>query len=234
MANFSPTAIRTWKIATASAGISGFSAGSFALDTTDFANSLGGGTLSLVQTLNDIEVKFIPPLVPTAARLLSLTAQRAAGDGITVRWQTGVEFNTLGFRLEWRAGEGAWVPAKAGLVPARGYGRPTRYESDPLAVPGNATEVRLLELDLRGATHVLGVATVQPAPALTVRATQAGFQVAVSGAPGSVAIVETATEVAAELWTPVQTVTLDGQGSGAAALGVSSGEPARFYRLRIE
>ncbi len=63
-ANFNPSSNYVWKIASATGGISGFSADKFSISTsatngTDgFANDLGGGTFSLSQSGNDLNLVF--------------------------------------------------------------------------------------------------------------------------------------------------------------------------------
>ena len=62
--NFNNSVNQTWTIATASGGISGFSADKFAINTSatngtnGFANSLGGGTFSLAQAGNNLNLLF--------------------------------------------------------------------------------------------------------------------------------------------------------------------------------
>jgi autotransporter-associated beta strand protein len=63
-ANFNSSQSYTWKIASATGGISGFAADKFAIRTSatngtgGFANSLGGGTFSIAQSGNDLNLVF--------------------------------------------------------------------------------------------------------------------------------------------------------------------------------
>jgi autotransporter-associated beta strand protein len=63
-ANFNPGQNYTWKIASATGGISGFAAEKFAIRTTatngtgGFANALSGGTFSIAQSGNDLNLVF--------------------------------------------------------------------------------------------------------------------------------------------------------------------------------
>ncbi len=69
--NFSSTTSGTWRIATAAGGISGFAADKFRVVTTatngtdGFANSLGGGTFSIAQSGNNLNLVFTKSSAPT-------------------------------------------------------------------------------------------------------------------------------------------------------------------------
>ncbi|MFC2149457.1 autotransporter-associated beta strand repeat-containing protein [Candidatus Auribacterota bacterium] len=58
VADFSSSQSYDWIIASASAGITGFAAEDFILDTTNFQNSLGGGSFSIAQDSNDLVLSF--------------------------------------------------------------------------------------------------------------------------------------------------------------------------------
>lgn len=82
---FTNTSNYTWTILTASNGITGFSADKFAINlfatngTAGFANALGGGTFSIAQSGNNLNLVFTTPAIPepgtwAAAALLAGTA----------------------------------------------------------------------------------------------------------------------------------------------------------------
>ena len=70
-ASFNPAQNYSWKIATAAGGISGFAADKFAIvtgatnGTGGFANALGGGTFSIAQSGNDLNLVFTANTGPT-------------------------------------------------------------------------------------------------------------------------------------------------------------------------
>jgi autotransporter-associated beta strand protein len=71
-ANFNPGQNYTWRIATAAGGITNFAAdkfvinsGSTSLGTGGFSNSLGGGTFSIAQSGNDLNLVFTSAAPPT-------------------------------------------------------------------------------------------------------------------------------------------------------------------------
>ncbi|MCE9615640.1 MAG: hypothetical protein K8T26_15335 [Lentisphaerae bacterium] len=59
-ANFNNALPYTLKIATASGGISGFAANKFAINAANLTNPTGGGTWSIQQNVNDLELVFTP------------------------------------------------------------------------------------------------------------------------------------------------------------------------------
>ena len=77
--NFNSAQNHTWKIASAGGGISGFAANKFLISTSatngtgGFANSLGGGTFSIAQSGNDLNLVF------TAAAPTVITINVASG-----------------------------------------------------------------------------------------------------------------------------------------------------------
>ncbi|MFZ4637284.1 MAG: beta strand repeat-containing protein, partial [Pirellulales bacterium] len=86
-ANFTSSEGYTWKIASASGGITGFAADKFAIRTSatngtgGFANSLGGGTFSIAQSGNDLNLVFSAgtPLVTTINVASGTQTQAQAG-----------------------------------------------------------------------------------------------------------------------------------------------------------
>jgi len=70
-ANFDASQSQTWRIASAAGGISGFAAGKFLVNTSatngtgGFANGLNGGTFSITQSGNDLNLVFTSAAPPT-------------------------------------------------------------------------------------------------------------------------------------------------------------------------
>ncbi|MFM8458175.1 MAG: autotransporter-associated beta strand repeat-containing protein [Chthoniobacterales bacterium] len=88
---FTNTSSYTWTILTASNGITGFSADKFAINlfatngTAGFANALGGGTFSIAQSGNDLNLVFSTPAIPEPGTwAAALLLMGAAG---YVRWR---------------------------------------------------------------------------------------------------------------------------------------------------
>ncbi len=74
LAGWNPDVAGSWTIATASSGISGFSASDFSVDTTDFAqfNSLGNGIFSFQTSGNNLNLIFSPQATPEPAPIALL------------------------------------------------------------------------------------------------------------------------------------------------------------------
>lgn len=77
-ANFDANQNHTYLIATASSGISGFSADKFTLDTADFANTTSG-TWSLSQSGNDLSLVYTTSAVPEPSTYAALAGLAALG-----------------------------------------------------------------------------------------------------------------------------------------------------------
>ena len=60
MANFNNAQAYTWKVATASGGVTGFDAAKFTVNAAGIANALGGGQFVVTQAGNDVNVVFLP------------------------------------------------------------------------------------------------------------------------------------------------------------------------------
>lgn len=81
--DFSSASTYAWTFATSAAGITGFDANAFTLDTASFANSLGIGSFFVTQSGNDLILNFTPvpepstyALVVTGIALAGLTYRR--------------------------------------------------------------------------------------------------------------------------------------------------------------
>jgi len=91
-ANFNPAQNYTWKIAGASGGVSGFAANKFLINTSattgtgGFSNGLAGGTFSVAQAGNEIDLVF------TAAAPSAITINVATG---TTQTQSQAGYPTL-------------------------------------------------------------------------------------------------------------------------------------------
>ncbi len=75
--NFNSAQNYSYTIATASSGITGFSASAFTLDTSGFANPLNGGSWSLAANGNNLNLNFTPSAIPepsTYAAILGAVA----------------------------------------------------------------------------------------------------------------------------------------------------------------
>jgi autotransporter-associated beta strand protein len=82
-ADFNPESDYTWTIATASGGITNFSASDFNLDTTGFANSTAGsvqnGSFSITTSGNNLELVYTGAVVPEPTTVAGALALGAVG-----------------------------------------------------------------------------------------------------------------------------------------------------------
>jgi len=80
---------------------------------------IGGGI-----TLNGGYPAQFPPTAPppTAAILLSFDARWTRAGEVALDWQTGVEFDLLGFQLQRQEANGKWLGVNAGIIPSVGTG----------------------------------------------------------------------------------------------------------------
>ncbi len=83
LSNFDPTQPYSWQFVSTTGGITGFSAGAFQYNASQFQNSLGGGIFVVSQTGNNLFLNFSPvpepstwALLATGLGLLALAAQR--------------------------------------------------------------------------------------------------------------------------------------------------------------
>jgi len=72
LANFNSANDYSWKFVTTTTGITGFSAGAFQYNASNFANNLNIGHFYVSQTGNDLYLNFTPVPEPTTWVLLSL------------------------------------------------------------------------------------------------------------------------------------------------------------------
>jgi hypothetical protein len=175
------------------------------------------------------------PTPPTAAVLLSFSASWLRPGEVTLDWQTGVEFDLLGFHVERQRIDGVWLRVNPGIIPAAGGGRPNRYsfvEGD--VPPASQIRYRLLEVNLSGQPHVVGEALVQVGLQAGIALSSTGLTLSVQGAGGDRILVETTTDVAQGLWVPVAELSVDADGSGILQTRVEGESSARFYRVRAE
>ena len=168
---------------------------------------------------------------PTAAILISFDARRTPSGEVVLEWQTGVEFDLLGFQLQRQGPEGDWLDV-TGLMPSAGDGRPNRYGFIEVGLPA-AGEVRyrLLEMDLSGQPHVVGEALAWVGLQAVIALTSGGLTISVQGQAGG-AVVETATDVAHGPWQPVSELGLDAAGQAALRVPLAEAGAIRFYRVR--
>src|SRR6185295_10377959 len=81
MANFANCSSYTWRIATASGGITGFDATAIDLDLTGFQNAINGGVFTVENVGNDINIKFTAaPLVLNTVYVNSSWVGTVVGD----------------------------------------------------------------------------------------------------------------------------------------------------------
>ena len=80
-ADFNDASDYQWVIAEANGGISGFNPAEFSLDTTAFANNLGGGHFYVSQAGNAVNLNFTPLPEPSTIALLAAGALGLVGSG---------------------------------------------------------------------------------------------------------------------------------------------------------
>jgi autotransporter-associated beta strand protein len=78
----------SWRILTASGGISSFDPSKFAIDTSQFQNSLNGGSFSLAVNGNDLDLNFTAVPEPSACAALTGLALLAFAAARKVRWSS--------------------------------------------------------------------------------------------------------------------------------------------------
>jgi T5SS/PEP-CTERM-associated repeat protein/autotransporter-associated beta strand protein len=72
VADFSSANPYSWTIATSTAGITGFAANKFLIDTSGFSNSLGGGSFYLSTNANNLQLNFTPVPEPSTYALIAV------------------------------------------------------------------------------------------------------------------------------------------------------------------
>jgi hypothetical protein len=84
VADFDSSTAYTWTVATYSGGITGFAPEKFNLNTSDFANNLGGGMFAIGPSGNNLMISFTP--VPEPSMILAVAGVAAIlGAGVR-RW----------------------------------------------------------------------------------------------------------------------------------------------------
>jgi hypothetical protein len=179
--------------------------------------------------------KLPEPTPPDAAVLLSLHARWLGAGEVALDWETGVEFDLLGFQIERQTISGDWVRTHAGMIPAWGGGRPNRYSFVESDVPdASQARYRLLAVNLSGELNLLSEAIGRVALQAGIALTPTGLMISVRGAGGGRAIVEATTDVARGPWVPSAELYLDANGNGLLSAAVDDEGPVRFYRVRQE
>lgn len=175
------------------------------------------------------------PVQPTAAMLLSFRARWIGAGEVVLAWQTGVEFDLLGFQLQRQGADGAWLRVNPGIIPAAGGGLPNWYhlvEAD--VAPAGRIRYRLLEVKVSGQLNVVGEAVVQVTLQASIDLTPIGLTISVQGAGGDRILVESTRDVVHGPWVPVAELSLDTGGSAVLRAAVEGGSSARFHRVRQE
>lgn len=173
-----------------------------------------------------------PP--PTAATLLSFDARWTRAGEVALEWQTGVEFDLLGFQLQRQEANGEWLGVNAGIIPSVGTGQPNRYRFvEPTVPAAGIVRYRLLEVDQSGQLHVVAETVAQVGLHAGIALTPSGLTIWVQGRAGP-AVVETATDVAHGPWQPVSEPRLDAAGQAVLQVPMAEAGSARFYRVRQE
>lgn len=83
--NFNSAANYSYTIATASGGISGFGADKFTLNTSSFSNALDGGTWSLAQSGNHLNLNFTASAIPEPSTYAALAGLAALALAVHLR-----------------------------------------------------------------------------------------------------------------------------------------------------
>lgn len=171
---------------------------------------------------------------PTFVRLNYLGAQREATGWVAVNWQTGVEYNLLGFHLERQDAGGEWTRLNSELVPAMGStNQPKWYRFEDLAAPLDpGLNYRLVCVDREGVTAVAGATPLQPGLTAELQVRGGDLDLAVRGSAGALVVVETSEHAVQGSWTSFQELRLDPQGVGFVRVGPAL-DGVRFYRVRL-
>jgi fibronectin-binding autotransporter adhesin len=131
VSDFDNTASYTWTIAQTTSGITGFDTNAFALTTSGFANSLGGGSFSITNNATDIILKFISSSAQRPASFVTTAAGQGHFTGSPNTTYTVEYANVLATPTAWQfltsvatdgAGLGTFSDASApGGQPQRFY-----------------------------------------------------------------------------------------------------------------
>ncbi len=220
-----------WRVASAAAGVDDFEAGRFQLDTSAFQNELGGGSFALVQSGHEVLLEYRPK-APIAVRLIRFEARWNIRGEVDLTWQTGVEFDLIGFIVERLQQDGAWGTVQAGVVPASGGGRPTDYAlGDAEASRFGTGRYRLVELNWRGMKHQVAETVARSALAARSGRAVAVVELILQGAPFHELGLECASEAGGP-WTCSRRFVLGGTGALILLESADGLETQRFFRLR--
>lgn len=96
---WNPSSASSWRIATATGGITGFAAGKFKVDATGFSatNPLNGGKFSVTQSGNDLLLNFTPYTVGTVA----LAGNQTWATGDSLSWNINSLSGSAGANPGW-------------------------------------------------------------------------------------------------------------------------------------
>lgn len=181
-ANFSPGGTYTWKVATASGGLSGFAGDKFLVNTdavngsAGFANALAGGSFKATNAGNDLNVVFTPFAAGT-----TLTWY---GDGV----QPGGSgtWSQLGGTWSDGASVGTWDPARTAIFSGTGgavaiaaggiaANRGLQFDAPGYTLGGGSLTLGGTSADTNGFAVAGGTATISSVVAGTTGFAKTGF-----------------------------------------------------------
>jgi len=194
-----------------------------------------GSTGGSASTYGEVEDYQITISTPTAATLASFRATSVPGQGALLAWETLVEVATLGFHVDRSTASGGWERITPALVPATGLDQtPQSYKlADSQAPSSPDLSYRLMGIDLQGNERVLAEAQLQKAMSIASAVQGNHFTLNVNGLPNTHVSVEAAPTVLGP-WTRLQTLTLEGNGSGKIEFEMDMALSAQFYRISSE
>jgi len=171
------------------------------------------------------------PPPPTAAGLAHFRAVRWSDGRVDVTWQTLVEVQVLGYRVERSVAGGGWAQVGADLIPAEGQPHPQSYALTDVGagVVGGAI-YRLIEIDLRGRVSVVAEAEESAGLEVRIHGDQSGLVLQVGGSPGAPTLLQVAERIEGP-WSRTTRGKLDGHGEGSFRVDWTETQPARFFRV---
>jgi translation initiation factor IF-1 len=126
----------------------------FQLDRTSQIHLIGQENVGGACGYDSVWIGIRP--VPTAAKL-NYVRWVYQGRNNVIEWQSSVEYNMIGYRVDARLRNGKTVWGR--LVPANGGWRPMTYY---YTVPPDAVTVQLVEVDLSGGDVVIAILQAPP------------------------------------------------------------------------